>query len=137
MNVLLKSDILDFRGGAQFGRQLNVQRQNEFVGIYPSFGHKLVSIPSMKAFHYSFVINPFELFNHFQESTGTRASKAVCVVLFLLTASLLCQVFFFIFTPQPQFHGLGLFLADAANCTLLIASLFDIAIGAYRYNIDT
>ena len=63
------------------------------------------------------------------------ASKGLFVGLFFLTASLLCLVLFFIFAPQPQFHGLGLFLADAAHCTLLIVSLFAIAIGAYRYNI--
>ena len=52
--------------------------------------------------------------------------------LFFLTASLLCLVLFFIFAPQPQFHRLGLFLADAAHCTLLLVSLCAMAIGAYR-----
>lgn len=61
------------------------------------------------------------------------ASKGLFVGLFFLTASLLCLVLFFIFAPQPQFHRLGLFLADAAHCTLLIVSLFAMAIGAYRY----
>lgn len=60
------------------------------------------------------------------------ASKGLFIGLFFLTASLLCLVLFFIFAPQPQFHRLGLFLADAAHCTLLIVSLFAMAIGAYR-----
>ena len=62
----------------------------------------------------------------------TGASKGLFVGLIFFTASLLCLVLFFIFTPQPQFHRLGLFLADAAHCVLLLVSLCAMAIGAHR-----
>ncbi len=61
------------------------------------------------------------------------ASKGLFVGLIFLTGSLLCLILFFIFTPQPQFHSLGLFLADAAHCVLLLVSLCAMALGAYRF----
>ncbi|XP_057371829.1 uncharacterized protein LOC130692779 [Daphnia carinata] len=60
------------------------------------------------------------------------ASKGLFIGLFFLTASLLCLVLFFIFVPMPQFKRLGLILGDAAHCTLLIVSIFAMALGAYR-----
>ena len=61
------------------------------------------------------------------------ASKGLFLGLIFFTSTLLCLVLFFIFTPQPQFHRLGLFLIDAAHCSLLVVSLFAIVLGAYRY----
>ncbi|KZS06504.1 Uncharacterized protein APZ42_030022 [Daphnia magna] len=60
------------------------------------------------------------------------ASKGLFIGLFFLTASLLCLVLFFIFVPMPQFKRLGLILGDAAHCTLLLVSIFAMALGAYR-----
>ncbi len=61
------------------------------------------------------------------------ASKGLFIGLIFLTATLLCLVLFFIFTPQPQYHRLGLFLADAAHCTLLVVSTFAMFYGVYRF----
>ena len=58
--------------------------------------------------------------------------SSLLVGLIFFTASLLCLVLFFIFTPQPQFRRLGLFLADAAHCVLLLVSLCAMAIGVHR-----
>lgn len=60
------------------------------------------------------------------------ASKGLFFGLFFLTVSLLSLVLFFVFAPQPEFHRLGLFLADATHCTLLLVSLIAMIIGTVR-----
>jgi len=60
------------------------------------------------------------------------SSKGLFFGLFFLTLSLLCLVLFFVFAPRPEFHRLGLFMADAAHCCLLIVSLAAMAMGTYR-----
>ena len=59
-------------------------------------------------------------------------SKGLFLGLFFLAASLLCMVFFFVFTSQPDHGRLAPFLADASHCSLLLASLIAIAIGTFR-----
>ena len=60
------------------------------------------------------------------------SSKGLFFGLFFLTLSLLCLVLFFVFAPRPEFRRLGLFMADAAHCCLLIVSLAAMAMGTYR-----
>ena len=60
------------------------------------------------------------------------SSKGLFFGLFFLTVSLLCLVLFFVFAPRPEFRRLGLFMADAAHCCLLVVSLAAMAMGTYR-----
>ena len=60
------------------------------------------------------------------------SSKGLFFGLFFLTVSLLCLVLFFVFAPRPEFRRLGLFMADAAHCCLLVVSLAAMVMGTYR-----
>ena len=60
------------------------------------------------------------------------SSKGLFFGLIVLTVSLLCLVLFFVFAPRPEFRRLGLFMADAAHCCLLVVSLAAMAMGTYR-----
>ena len=61
------------------------------------------------------------------------SSKGLFLGLFFLAASLLCLVLFFVLTSKEEYRFLGLVLADAAHCILLLVSLLAMVIGAFRY----
>ncbi len=62
----------------------------------------------------------------------SNSYKGLFLGLFCLTICLLSLVLFLVFSPQPEFRQLGLFMADSTHCFLLLFSIIAMAIGVYR-----